>query len=91
MTQIIIASQFAELTNGRKSWTSDCLNARQLIDELRKDEPLLFSAIAEGEYRLKPFVNLVIDDIPYSDEEQWRDIPLMAHSTALIISAVAGG
>jgi len=91
MTHITIASQFLELTDGRKSWTVPCTNARQLMDELRLGEPMLFSAIVEGAYRLKPFVSLVIDDIPYADEEQWHDIPLGSHSTALIISAVAGG
>ncbi|NWC89592.1 MoaD/ThiS family protein [Pseudomonas reactans] len=91
MPQIIIASQFADLTNGRKSWSLPCANALQLMEGLRVDEPLLYSAIVEGEYRLKPFISLVIDDIPYADEEQWSEIPLSAHSTALIISAVAGG
>lgn len=91
MTKIIIASQFLDLTNGRKSWTLKCANVQQLLDGLSADEPLLFSAIVQGEFRLKPFISLVIDDIPYSDEERWQDIPLTAHSTALIISAVAGG
>ncbi|MFK3969278.1 hypothetical protein ACI2KS_00890 [Pseudomonas sp. NPDC087358] len=91
MTLITIASQFSDFTDGRKSWTSLCTNARQLMDELRLGEPLLFSAIAEDTYRLKPFVSLIIDDIPYGDEEPWQDVPLTPHSTALIISAVAGG
>ncbi|MBF7142540.1 MULTISPECIES: MoaD/ThiS family protein [Pseudomonas] len=91
MTRIIIASQLSDLTNGRKSWTLTCSNAQQLLDGLWMGEPLLFSAIVQSEYRLKPFVSLVIDDIPYSDEERWQDIPLTADSTALIITAVAGG
>lgn len=91
MPQIIIASQFADLTDGRKSWSSACTDALQLMDGLRSEEPLLFSAIVEGDYRLKPFISLVIDDIPYADQEAWSEIPLRPDSTALIISAVAGG
>lgn len=91
MTQLVIASHFTDLTNGQKTWTLNCSNALQLMNVLRTDQPLLFSAIVEETYRLKPFVSLVIDDIPYADEEKWQDIPLTERSTALIISGVAGG
>lgn len=91
MTHITIASQFSNFTDGRKSWMSVCTNAQQLMDELRNDEPLLFNSIVDGSYRLKPFVSLVIDNIPYADEEPWQEISLTPNSTVLIISAVAGG
>lgn len=91
MPQIIIASQFAEFTNGRKTFALPCTNALQLMDGLRSEEPLLYSAIVEGDYCLKPFISLVIDDIPYADQETWNKIALRPDSTALIISAVAGG
>jgi len=91
LAKIIIASQFSELTNNRQSWISVADNAQSLIEEIRLLEPLLFNAIVGNDNNLKPFVSLVIDEMPCSDEENLEDVKLGIHSTILILSAVAGG
>lgn len=91
MAKIIIASQFSELTNNRRSWISVANNAQNLIEEIRLLEPLLFNAIVGNDNNLKTFVSLVVDEMPYSGEENLEEVKLGIHSTILILSAVAGG